>query len=96
MANTTKKDSYRLITGEFTPDEAREVLMTLINDKIKFHQRNNLSRLERLGETGEAGEKRISELLKAKEDLLALIDEAKGAGTELTIDCNIEASLTQK
>ena len=93
MANATKKDKYRLISGVFTADEAREVLMTLIEGKIAFHRLNNFSRLERFGETGEVGEKRINELLRTKADLAALIEEAKGADRQLTINCDIEAML---
>ena len=61
MADDSDHNSYRLISGEFHPDEAREILMTLIEDKIGFHERNNWSRREHQLDTTE-GEKRIAAL----------------------------------
>ncbi|MCB1843013.1 MAG: hypothetical protein KDI09_08650 [Halioglobus sp.] len=94
MANSPKTDSYRLISGSFKPDEASELLMTLLEDKISFHQRNNWSRGERFGESSAPGVKRIGELRQTKADLATLIDEAKAAGLQLNIHCDIEITLS--
>jgi hypothetical protein len=94
MASEPLTNNYRLISGVFSPDEAREVLMTLIEGKISFHLRNNWSRRELFGDTGVAGEKRINQLLQTKEDLAALIEQAKKAGMQLNIDCNIGITMT--
>jgi hypothetical protein len=68
--------------------------MTLIQDKLSFHQRNNWSRRERFGESEEAGTKRMGELRQTKADMAALIEEAKADGMVLTINCNIEITLS--
>jgi hypothetical protein len=96
MANVPETNEYSLISGVFSPDEARELLMTLIADKLSFHQRNNWSRQERFGKTSAAGEKRVAELLQTKADLIELIEEAAGSGKQLAINCNIEATLSQE
>lgn len=81
---------FGLISGVFTPEEANEVLITLVDDKIRIHQRNNWSRRERFGESGAAGEERITELRKTRAELLEFLAEADSAGTKLSIRCNIE------
>ena len=54
MTDELEARRFRLISGVFYPDEASQLLMTLIEDKISFHQRNNWSRRERFGETDTA------------------------------------------
>ncbi|HBX72404.1 MAG TPA: hypothetical protein DEG86_05405 [Halieaceae bacterium] len=44
MTDELEARRFRLISGVFYPDEASQLLMTLIEDKISFHQRNNGSR----------------------------------------------------
>ena len=46
MTDESDQRSYRLISGDFSTDDARDVLMTLIEDKIGFHESNNWSRRE--------------------------------------------------
>jgi hypothetical protein len=94
MKNEADTRSYRLISGVFYPDEASQLLMTLIEDKISFHQRNNWSRRERFGESDPVSAKRITELRQTKADLAALIEEAAAAGMQLSISGNIEITLT--
>lgn len=94
MADESEKKSYRLIGGVFHPDQANQLLMTLIQDKLSFHQRNNWSRRERFGESDAVGTKRMGELRQTKADLAALIAEARTEGMELTINCNIEITLS--
>lgn len=38
MVDESKKRSYCLIKGSFDPEDARQILMVLVNDKINFHQ----------------------------------------------------------
>lgn len=86
--------SYRLINGVFYPEEASQLLLTLIEDKISFHKRNDWSRRERFGEVDRASVNRVKELRQTKADLAALIEEATAAGMTLTISGNIEITLT--
>ena len=90
MTDERGKDVYGLIRGAFTTDDARELLMTLLDNKIGFHQLNNRSRRERFGESDAAVVKRVDELRQTKADIATLIDEAAAAGMKLSISCNIE------
>ncbi|MEQ9462446.1 MAG: hypothetical protein RJQ10_02200 [Haliea sp.] len=94
MADQPDKRNYTLISGEFFADEASQLLMTLIEDKINFHQRNNWSRRERFGEADAASGRRINELRQTKVDLASLIEQAAAAGMKLNISGTIEVTLT--
>lgn len=93
MIDKTEKVSYCLINGSFVPDDAREVLMTLINDKISFHERNHWSQQERFGESSSAVVKRIEELRQTKGDVFEWIENIPATGMKLNIRCNIEIAL---
>jgi len=90
MADEPAKQSYRLIRGVFSPDDARELLLTLIDNKISFHQLNNRSRRERFGEIDPAVVKRVDELRQSKADIATLIEQMGALGMKLSINCNIE------
>jgi len=90
MADEPAKQSYGLIRGVFSPDDARELLLTLIDNKISFHQLNNRSRRERFGEIDPAVVKRVDELRQSKADIATLIEEMGALGMKLSISCNIE------
>ena len=92
MADDAVREHYRLINGTFSADDAREVLLTLLEDKIRYHARNNWSRRERCLDT-EWGDRRIIELRQTKADIAELVAAAKEAGAELAIDCEIKVTL---
>ncbi len=94
MAAESEPRNYQLISGVFTADEANEILMTLFQDKISFHKRNELSRRERFGEPDVAGQKRVAELKKTKTDVAAMIEQARSSGQQLVINCTVEVTLS--
>lgn len=81
-----------LINGQFTPAEAAEILMHLMDKKINFHELKNFSELERNGKDNEASVRRIAELMEAKDILKSKIDEAKLKGKNLRINSSIDIS----
>jgi hypothetical protein len=94
MAVNTDKSSYRLIKGTFAPAEANRLLMSLMLDKISFHQKSNWSHKERFGEPDAGAVKRIKELHQTRADLAALIEQADSSGQQLVINCDIEIMLS--
>lgn len=84
--------NYRLIDGVFSTDDARNILMTLINNKIQFHEQDNWSRKERFGDSHTAGSRRVDELMQSRLDLATLIDQAQAEGERLSINCTIEVT----
>lgn len=92
MSNNPTPANYLLIDGVFSADDARNVLMTLINNKIQFHEQDSWSRKERFGDSHAAGSRRVDELLQTRADLATLIDEAGALGERLSINCTIEVT----
>lgn len=79
----------KLIEGVFTPAEAKEILLNLLNHKLNFHNMKNFSVAERFGTPHAASVKRIEELKKAKEEVLSIVMEAEKNENNLTIESGI-------
>lgn len=81
---TTK---IQLVKGDFDPIEANHVILSLINEKIKFHKIERLQIWEgnHSIET-ESLDKRIEELENEKIKTKQMIEFAKGQGTQIKID----------
>ena len=94
---TDKSDplKYWLIRGVFHPEDAKHLLMTLIQDKIRFHQRSNWSQRERFGAIDATSARRIDELQQTRMDLAGLLDDARAAGVKLQINCTIDIAPSQ-
>ncbi|MCU0429714.1 MAG: hypothetical protein MUF42_07045 [Cytophagaceae bacterium] len=89
-------EKLKLIQGIFSSSDARELLLTLIQDKINYHEFKNYSRQERFGQADPLNTKRIAELKELKSKVLELIMDARSLDMELEIDATIEISLTKK
>ena len=69
--------TYKLIDGEFTVAEAKELVANLLEYKIQYHSRQNFSDEIRSGRSNEQSLKRSEELTRTKEAFLermALLD----------------------
>ena len=83
------KYQFKLIEGDFSSQDAKTVLMSVINSKVNFHNRNAFSEFVKNHETCETSKRRISVLSKASEDILKLIDESEKKGMKLKINGDI-------
>lgn len=90
------KTNLTLIEGQFSIEEAREVLMNIFTDKVNFHKLKNLSSIERMGYEDPVAEKRIPELKKEIERLQVILDEAQKHNFNLSIHSEISIVLTEK
>lgn len=84
-----EKKEFSLIEGIFSPEEAKEVLTTLINDKIRFHDHKIFSHEERFGKVDAESIARKVQLQKTKENLLKYLQESVEQGAKLRIHSNI-------
>lgn len=91
---TNSKDNFQLIKGTFETEDAKEVLVHIFQEKIRFHCNRSLSLYERFGETDEYSEGRVEELRSDKAEILKLIETAKLTGKNLRINCQINLELT--
>ena len=76
-------------------DNAKTILMALINNKIQFHQLERWSGNERLGADNPVVSRRIEELMQTKEALAALIEESEAKGARLAIHCSIDITMLE-
>lgn len=93
MNNT---ENITLINGVFTPDEAKEVLLALISNKIHFHEMRNFSSEERFGKPDPLSVKRLSELYESRKQVVGLLEEAASVGYKLEIESFINIRKGEK
>lgn len=83
------KETFDLVKGEFSHEEASEIINDLFFKKINFHEAKSFSQLIRFGVKDAHGQKRISELKLAQEQARALIAEAKESGKTVKVSSTI-------
>ena len=91
--NTTLRE--QLISGIFTPQEAKEVLLVLIDKKINFHNNHIFNKWERFGEHCQTSESRLKELRATRQNILKSIADAEEAGLNITLDCKLDINFTK-
>lgn len=85
-----KTHTVKLIDGQFTPDEATRVLLSLLNDKIKHHSIEVFSFEERNGKRETRSKERIEELKTSIDEIKSLLKTAKKTSKTLMIKSEIE------
>jgi hypothetical protein len=82
--------SFKLIEGIFEPSEAADVLFTILDDKIRFHNIQILSIQERFNGDTRNSQRRLNDLKESKKKIANLIIDARAKGFEIEINSNIE------
>ena len=67
-------EKINLIDGEFNSKDAREILLKVIQDKIKFHEVQVMGKMERKERGVEEHQQRIEQLKKSRSHVLALFE----------------------
>lgn len=67
-----KKEQIDLVKGIFEKEEAKEILLNLIDSKIQFHNKRIFSDRIRFGTENLESISRIKELYKSREQILQL------------------------
>ncbi len=93
--NNDLNQNLSLVKGTFTAEEAREILMALIQSKLKFHNLKNLRSYEQSGKADPTSENRIQELEEVREDVLELIKHATKTDQQLQIDSKVNITLEE-
>ncbi|MCX2718246.1 hypothetical protein [Lentiprolixibacter aurantiacus] len=82
-----------LVKGTFAPSEAADVLLTLINDKIKFHSIQILNLREGSEDDIANSEERIKALRTAKAEITKMVVEARNKDLVLEINSSINIQM---
>jgi len=87
----------KLVENKYNIEDAKEVLFSLLNDKMKFLKLTMLSKMERFGSCPENLEIRLEELKVEKERLYDLFKQYEGReDILLNIDCIIDIKLEKE
>jgi hypothetical protein len=87
--------TIKLVQGVFSPAEAADVLLSLINDKIKFHTVQVLNLQGGYQEDTSHSEQRIKDLQEAKNMVKNLVVKAQVEGMKVEINSPIKINLTK-
>lgn len=87
--------SFQLVEGTYLPSEAKKILMTLLHDKINYHEREAFSTEERFGIKAKHSLQRIEALQKVVEEVLAQIEIAQANEMDLVINGTLSVELVK-
>lgn len=90
---TLGKGTYELVRGNFSPEEATDVLLELFLKQINFQAIKNFSQQIRFDAEDLQGLQRINELKMAKDLVMALIAEAKESGKSIRVISTVSIEL---
>lgn len=90
-----KIEKLKLIEGDFSFNEANEILSSMFNSNINFHNLQNWSSQERFGKDDETAQKNIPALRNEIKKLEEITKEAKAKNKKLVINSEITISLKE-
>jgi ribosome-interacting GTPase 1 len=90
------KLKFQLISGEYSPQDSLEVLMSLFTSKIKFHELKNFSSLERDGKENKISIKKINQLKTDIENIQKILKEANEKNLQIKITSNVKIEFGKK
>ena len=88
--------TLKLIDGDFTTEEALEVLNNLIKNKIKFHELKIFSHSERYGDDDTYSYQRIKELKASLEELRTYLNIAKENNMKIKINAEVSLNMVME
>ena len=88
-----KLHRFKLVDGKFSPADASQVLQTLINSKINFHNMEVFSLKERMTGDPSPHVKRIGQLKEARDYVDSILKFAKEEGKNLKLEGTIKITL---
>lgn len=85
-----EKLDFNLALGNYTPDEAATVLLSLINSKINYHQLDVFRQHERGDGDGQRSKQRIEDLTTSREKVSQLLERSQKEGLRISVRGVIE------
>jgi hypothetical protein len=85
--------NFHLVKGEYTPEEAAEIVSDLFSKKINFHNLKHFSQQIRFGLNDDSVSKRVQELTDAKTKAIEIIENAKASDRKVKIHSTISIEI---
>lgn len=93
---TAQAHKVGLIKGDFSPEEAREILESLINQKIKFNEVRKFQRWTNDHNADSSDlDNRIAELKTERNDLLKFMEALIGSGKTISINGEVNIKVKE-
>ncbi len=89
LKSNKKTEILKLIDGSFSPEESKEILMSVFLSKLQFHKVKNFNSQETSGKSDIVASKRINEIRKSIDKLLKLIASAEKRNSKLEIKSEV-------
>lgn len=87
------KHEFKLIDGTFNPEDAKRILLEMLNNKVNFHSRQIQRIQEHSGGNITQSEERMHELLDTIEVLKKIVVHAEKNNLDIKINCPISIEL---
>ncbi|WP_457271838.1 hypothetical protein [Pedobacter sp. UYEF25] len=84
------KENFKLIEGVFSAKEAKEILLTLIGEKIKFHELKSFSDEVKIGRKNQGSLSKIEELKTTRFNLVAFLKGSEISDENFLVHAFIE------
>lgn len=93
--NLMNTNNFKLVDSTYTPEQGKQVLLSIIQDKIRSIHQLCFGIEER--ECGDVSHfrRRVKELSAMREEIKLLMDEAEAEGLEVEIDAQISITLKE-
>jgi hypothetical protein len=88
-----KAEILTIIEGNYSYDEAKEILMNMFTSKINYHNIKNWSSQERFGKEDVNAQKRLPALREEIKKLEEILSEAKTKNKRVMVNSVINISL---
>lgn len=89
-------EDFELIEGEFSPKEAKELLLNLLGSKIQFHTNKNFSTEICTGEPEKRSLEKITALRSIRERMTALLEEAQQKNLSIEVRSSVKIYFSNK
>lgn len=86
------KENITLINGVYKQEDAKEILMTVFAEKIKFHELKQFSSLVCFGKEDETIKNRVLQLKESMKKIEAIILTAKAENKFIKIQAEVTIS----
>lgn len=95
LTDCSKADQiqHELIKGDFSPEDAKEIVNRFITDKIDYHVMRSFSHKERYGEIDQHSEQAIEELKTSRLSLNGLLAIAKADEKSVRVESIISLKI---
>lgn len=87
---------FKLIDSTFTNEEAKQVLLSLVNYKIQFHSQKVFSNDERFGMDDKYSKQRIVELEEIRDNLLDYFNNLGDKQLTMKVDSVVNMTIQEE